>query len=113
VDTKYEMGLSEDGQILLIDEIHTPDSSRYWLQPSYERRFKEGKEPENVDKEFLRLWFRENCNPYKDETLPKAPQELVIELAARYIHLFETITGQTFQFPDASISIMDRIKNSL
>jgi len=113
VDTKYEMGLSEDGQILLIDEIHTPDSSRYWLQPSYERRFKEGKEPENVDKEFLRLWFRENCDPYKDETLPKAPEELVIELAARYIHLFETITSQTFKFPDASKSIMDRIKNSL
>jgi len=113
VDTKYEMGLSEEGQILLIDEIHTPDSSRYWLQPSYEKRFADGREPENVDKEFLRLWFRENCDPYKDETLPEAPEELVIELAARYIYLYETITGQTFQFPEASKSIIDRINYSL
>jgi phosphoribosylaminoimidazole-succinocarboxamide synthase len=113
VDTKYEMGLSEDGQILLIDEIHTPDSSRYWLQPSYKKRVEEGKEPENVDKEFLRLWFRENCDPYKDETLPKAPDELVIELASRYIHLYETITGQTFQRPVPGKGIMERINDSL
>jgi phosphoribosylaminoimidazole-succinocarboxamide synthase len=113
VDTKYEMGLSEDGQILLIDEIHTPDSSRYWLQPSYEKRLEEDREPENVDKEFLRLWFRENCDPYKDEKLPKAPDELVIELAARYIHLYETITGQTFQCPQLGKGIMERIRDSL
>ena len=113
VDTKYEMGLSKDGQILLIDEIHTPDSSRYWLQPSYEKRVEEGKEPENVDKEFLRLWFRENCDPYKDKTLPKAPDELVIELASRYIHLYETITGQTFQSPESGRGIMERIRDSL
>ena len=113
VDTKYEMGLSEDGQILLIDEIHTPDSSRYWLQPSYEKRVEEGREPENVDKEFLRLWFRENCDPYKDETLPKAPDELVIELSVRYIHLYETMTGQTFQAPEPGKDIMERIRDSL
>ncbi len=113
VDTKYEMGLSENGEILLIDEIHTPDSSRYWLEPSYETRFEQNLEPENVDKEFLRLWFRENCDPYKDKTLPKAPDNLVVELSARYIHLFETITGQTFKFPDPTQGIMDRIVNSL
>lgn len=113
VDTKYEMGLSEDGQILIIDEIHTPDSSRYWLQSSYRKRFEEGKEPENVDKEFLRLWFRENCDPYKDETLPEAPKELVLELAARYIHLYESITGQIFQFPEPGKGIMERILDSL
>ncbi|CAH8391203.1 unnamed protein product [Eruca vesicaria subsp. sativa] len=93
VDTKYEFGKSSDGSILLIDEIHTPDSSRYWLAGSYEERFKKGLEPENVDKEFLRLWFKENCNPYEDEVLPAAPAELVTELAWRYIFLYETITG--------------------
>jgi phosphoribosylaminoimidazole-succinocarboxamide synthase len=66
-----------------------------------------------VDKEFLRLWFRENCDPYKDETLPKAPDELVIELASRYIHLYESITGQTFQFPKLKKGIMERIRDSL
>ncbi|VVA98915.1 unnamed protein product [Arabis nemorensis] len=83
VDTKYEFGRSSDGSILLIDEIHTPDSSRYWLAGSYEERFQKGLEPENVDKEFLRLWFKENCNPYEDEVLPAAPEELVTELAWR------------------------------
>ena len=61
VDTKYEFGKAPDGSILLIDEVHTPDSSRYWINESYEAHFKEGLEPENIDKEFLRLWFR-TCN---------------------------------------------------
>ncbi len=113
VDTKYEMGLTEDGEILLIDEIHTPDSSRYWLEPSFESRLSRGLEPENVDKEFLRLWFRENCDPYHDANLPKAPDELVVELSARYIHLHETITGEEFQFPDTKSDINTRIKDSL
>ncbi|MBA0865536.1 hypothetical protein Goshw_013080 [Gossypium schwendimanii] len=88
VDTKYEFGKSSDGSILLIDEVHTPDSSRYWISNSYEERFQNGLEPENIDKEFLRLWFRENCNPYEDKVLPDAPEELVCELAWRYIFLF-------------------------
>ena len=96
VDTKYEFGYDEAGKIFLIDEIHTPDSSRYWIKESYSEKFKAGEEPENIDKEFLRLWFKENCDPYKDETLPDAPQELVIELSKRYIQLFEMITGKTF-----------------
>ncbi len=113
VDTKYEMGLSDEGKILLIDEIHTPDSSRYWLAPSYEERCRKGIEPENVDKEFLRLWFRENCDPYNDNTLPNAPEELVVELSARYIHLYETITGFNFKFPDPKEHINQRIINIL
>ena len=59
VDTKYEFGYDDEGNIYLLDEIHTPDSSRFWLKDSYEQRFSEGKEPENIDKEFLRLWFKE------------------------------------------------------
>ncbi|XP_026389150.1 phosphoribosylaminoimidazole-succinocarboxamide synthase, chloroplastic-like isoform X2 [Papaver somniferum] len=84
VDTKYEFGKGADGTIYLIDEIHTPDSSRYWIANSYEERFHNGLEPENVDKEFLRLWFKDHCNPYEDKVLPDAPKELVSELAWRY-----------------------------
>lgn len=97
VDTKYEFGHDEDGNIFLIDEIHTPDSSRYWLMESYEERFANDEEPENIDKEFLRLWFMERCDPYNDPELPEAPEELVIELSSRYIKLYEMITGKEFK----------------
>lgn len=97
VDTKYEFGYDEKGNIFLIDEIHTPDSSRFWLKNSYEERFKKGEEPENIDKEFLRLWFTKHCDPYKDKTLPEAPEELVIELSRRYIKLYEMVTGKEFK----------------
>lgn len=63
-------------------------------------RFAAGQSPENIDKEFLRLWFRDNCDPYKDEILPEAPAELVAELSRRYILLFETITGEKMQFAE-------------
>jgi len=105
VDTKYEFGRDvETGEILLIDEVHTPDSSRYWLLDSYEARIAQGNEPENIDKEFLRLWFSEHCDPYKDEVLPEAPKDLVEELSRRYIALYEMITGKRFDFAvDADI----------
>ncbi|MDE1161791.1 MAG: phosphoribosylaminoimidazolesuccinocarboxamide synthase [Acidobacteriaceae bacterium] len=96
VDTKYEFGVDSEGTIRLIDEVHTPDSSRYWLAPTYEERVAKGQEPDMIDKEFFRLWFRERCDPYKDEVLPTAPPELIAELSSRYIQLFETITGETF-----------------
>jgi phosphoribosylaminoimidazole-succinocarboxamide synthase len=96
VDTKYEFGKDKNGKVYLIDELHTPDSSRYWILDSYEKRFMNKEEPENVDKEFLRLWFSKNCDPYNDETLPEAPIELVHELSRRYIYLYQTITGKTF-----------------
>ena len=99
VDTKYEFGATEDGEILLIDEIHTPDSSRYWIAESYEARVDEGREPDMIDKEFFRLWFRERCDPYKDAELPVPPDDLIAELASRYIQLFERITGMAFE-PD-------------
>ena len=113
VDTKYEMGSDADGNIVLIDEIHTPDSSRYWIAESYDKRMATGDEPQNIDKEFLRLWFVDNCDPYNDEILPDAPEELVMELSSRYIYLYETITGGLFPFPDAGKSIHDRITTSL
>jgi phosphoribosylaminoimidazole-succinocarboxamide synthase len=100
VDTKYEFGRDiETGEILLIDEVHTPDSSRFWLASSYEERIASGQEPENIDKEFLRLWFRDQCDPYNDKVLPEAPRDLVMELSRRYITLYEMITWNHFQFP--------------
>jgi phosphoribosylaminoimidazole-succinocarboxamide synthase len=112
VDTKYELGIDEAGTITLIDEIHTPDSSRYWLAASYAERFAARQEPENIDKEFLRLWFKDHCDPYKDEVLPKAPDELIIELSSRYIRLYEMITGQEFRVT-TEIAIGDRLIKNL
>ena len=115
VDTKYEFGLdfSEDnkkGKITLIDEIHTPDSSRYWLRDSYEQRLREGKEPESIDKEFIRLWFRDRCDPYKDKVLPEAPRELRAELSRRYVSLFERITGEKFKPVDPKVPARERMR---
>ncbi|MBT7855108.1 MAG: phosphoribosylaminoimidazolesuccinocarboxamide synthase [Opitutae bacterium] len=113
VDTKYEFGRAEDGRILLIDEIHTPDSSRFWIADSYQKRFEKGENPENVDKEFLRLWFKEHCDPYNDKTLPDAPEDLVVELSRRYIFLYEKITGQSFPFPPEDQPVSERITNNI
>ena len=113
VDTKYEMGRDTDGTIRLIDEIHTPDSSRYWVAETYDERMSAGQEPQNIDKEFLRLWFVDNCDPYNDKTLPYAPDELVAELSSRYIYLYETITGKAFPFPDTGKPIQERINENL
>jgi phosphoribosylaminoimidazole-succinocarboxamide synthase len=96
VDTKYEFGLDANGVLTLIDEIHTPDSSRYWQRESYDLRFAKGEEPEYFDKEFLRLWFKEHCDPYNDAVLPEAPAELVEEMSRRYIKMYEQITGERF-----------------
>ncbi|KAM4069190.1 hypothetical protein ACJW30_12G072100 [Castanea mollissima] len=113
VDTKYEFGKANDGSVVLIDEVHTPDSSRYWIANSYDECFQNGLEPENVDKEFLRLWFKDHCNPYEDEVLPDAPADLVCELAWRYIFLYETITKSKFEMPLMEEPIHDRISQNV
>jgi len=97
VDTKYEFGTDAGGGLVLIDEIHTPDSSRYWQLDSYEARFAAGQEPDYFDKEFMRLWFKEHSDPYADEKLPDAPAELVDELSRRYVRMYEQITGNKFE----------------
>jgi phosphoribosylaminoimidazole-succinocarboxamide synthase len=112
VDTKYEFGIDENGTLMLIDEIHTPDSSRYWKLGSYEARLERGEEPEYFDKEFLRIWFREHCDPYKDKVLPEAPAEMVTELSRRYIEIYQQLTGQKFDV-DAGASIAERIAKNL
>lgn len=112
VDTKYEFGISHDGELTLIDEVHTPDSSRYWQSESYDSRFANGLEPEYFDKEFLRLWYKERCDPYSDKILPKAPDDMRVELAGRYIKIYEQLTGNTFE-PDISRPISERIRQNI
>jgi len=112
VDTKYEFGLDETGKLILIDEIHTPDSSRYWKANTYEERFEKNEEPEYFDKEFLRMWFKDNCDPYQDEKLPEAPVELIAELSRRYIEIYEMITGKIFEH-DFSLTTKERVTKNL
>ncbi|MEZ0115204.1 phosphoribosylaminoimidazole-succinocarboxamide synthase [Catenulispora sp. EB89] len=112
VDTKYEFGLDEDGIVVVADEIHTPDSSRYWIADSYEDRFAAGEEPDSLDKEFLRLWITSRCDPYT-EPIPPIPDDTVIEFSNKYIALFERVTGQTFERPDPALSVRARIREAL
>jgi phosphoribosylaminoimidazole-succinocarboxamide synthase len=112
VDTKYEFGTDADGSIVLADEIHTPDSSRYWFAESYERRFAEGARPESFDKDFVRSWVAARCDPYRDP-IPEIPPAMILDTAAVYIRAFETITGQAFGFPAADVPVLDRIRRNL
>jgi phosphoribosylaminoimidazole-succinocarboxamide synthase len=113
VDTKLEFGKLEDGTIVVADEMFTPDSSRYWIAASFDERVKETREPENIDKEFLRLWFIAHCDPYNDKVLPDAPRELVTELSGKYIQLYEMITNHNFPFPEVTKDINQEIKLAL
>lgn len=95
VDTKYEFGLYK-GELTLIDEIHTPDSSRFWIAKTYQKRFNKGLEPENFDKEFLRLWYVKRG--YRGEGKPpKMAKELIIALSKRYIAVYEKLIGKKFK----------------
>jgi len=112
VDTKYEFGFDAAGRIVLADEIHTPDSSRYWIGESYERRFAAGEPPESLDKDFVRRWVNARCDPYRDP-IPQIPREIIFEAAALYIGVFETITGQSFVVPQPGIPVLQRIRANL
>jgi len=111
VDTKYEMGLSEEGQLLVADEVHTPDSSRFWTAATYEERFAAGQEPENLDKEFLRLWLKEKG--ISDDYLPPLDDDIRIETATRYLGLYEQVTGEAFVPGDTEMPVRDRIEGNL
>ena len=112
VDTKYEFGLDRDGHITLADEIHTPDSSRYWIADSYAGRLDAGDEPESLDKEFLRLWIRGICDPYKDP-IPEIPAATLMEFSGKYGDLYERVTGLDFQKPTMETPMADRIRSCL
>ncbi|AZS22700.1 MULTISPECIES: phosphoribosylaminoimidazolesuccinocarboxamide synthase [unclassified Caulobacter] len=111
-DTKYEFGLDETGAIVLADEIHTPDSSRFWRADTYEARFAAGQRPDSFDKDFVRAWVGERCDPYNDP-IPEIPAELIARTSAVYIEAFEAITGQTFEAPNPSEPVMARVKRNL
>ena len=111
VDTKYEFGLDEKGKLMLIDEIHTPDSARWYKAATYKELFAKNLEQQYFDKEFLRLWFKDHCDPYKDKVLPAAPPPMVKELSRRYIQIYEQLTGKKFK--PGSTQIAKRIEKNL
>ncbi|MBK8051443.1 MAG: phosphoribosylaminoimidazolesuccinocarboxamide synthase [Anaerolineales bacterium] len=95
VDTKYEFGLNAKGEVVLIDEIHTPDSSRYWIADTYEARHAAGEEPENFDKELIRLYYA--ARGYRGEGAPwPLPADLAVEASARYMRTYEMLTQNPF-----------------
>jgi phosphoribosylaminoimidazole-succinocarboxamide synthase len=112
VDTKYEFGFDAKGSILLADEVHTPDSSRYWLAATYPERFATGAPPDTLDKDFIRRWVAGRCDPYK-EPIPEIPQDVILQAAATYIDVYEKVTGREFALPDLSITPLARVRANL
>jgi len=112
VDTKYEFGTDRHGVIKLADEIHTPDSSRYWIADSYEQAFAAGTRPASFDKDFVRAWVAERCDPYKDD-IPEIPLTLIEETSKVYIRAYEAITGQAFVPDDGGETPKDRVRQNL
>lgn len=102
VDTKYEFGRAPDGRLLLIDEVHTPDSSRYYYAEGYEARLSAGEPQRQLSKEFVREWLMDHgFQGLQGESVPDLPSTFVRDVAARYVELYETVTGRTF-VPDLS-----------
>jgi phosphoribosylaminoimidazole-succinocarboxamide synthase len=112
VDTKYEFGTDQNGKVLIADEIHTPDSSRYWIASGYEAAFERGTRPPSFDKDVIRSWVAARCDPYHDP-LPEIPAEMIAATSAVYVQAYEAITGQTF-VPDLSgDTVLDRVRTAL
>jgi len=112
VDTKYEFGFDESGRIVLADEVHTPDSSRYWLSASYPARFTAGEPPETLDKDFIRRWVAERCDPYAGP-IPEIPREVILQASAKYVEVYEQLTGQELELPDLAVPPLTRIRGNL
>jgi phosphoribosylaminoimidazole-succinocarboxamide synthase len=110
VDTKYEFGRVADGSVMLIDEVHTPDSSRFWKAATYEARFAAGEDPENFDKEFVRLAYAEKG--YRgDGEIPVMPKELWVSASERYIQIYEMLTGK--EFVPGAYPVQERLLENL
>ena len=113
VDTKYEFGKDKDGNITLIDEIHTPDSSRYFYADGYQERQDKNEPQKQLSKEFVRQWLIENGFQGKEgETVPEMSAEFVESVSNRYIELYEKITGNSFEKSDVS-SVLDRVEKNV
>lgn len=111
VDTKYEMGLDEEGRITVADEIHTPDSSRYWIKDTYGDRFARGEEPQSLDKEFLRLWLRDRG--ISDDHIPELDDEIRVQVAQRYVDLYERVAGESFDTELGDEPVAVRIERNI
>jgi len=112
VDTKYEFG-KKDGHIMLLDEVHTPDSSRYFIRDGYEERFQEGKKQKQLSKEFVREWLMEQGFQGKEgQKVPEMPQSFIEQVSKRYTELFEKITGDKF-FPAEAEKLHERIEQNV
>ncbi len=112
VDTKYEFGTDATGQILIADEIHTPDSSRYWTSSGYQSAFEDGTRPPSFDKDVIRSWVAARCDPYHDP-LPQIPAEMIAATSGVYVQAYEAITGQSFVADLSGDSVLDRIRTAL
>ncbi|WP_339847075.1 phosphoribosylaminoimidazolesuccinocarboxamide synthase [uncultured Dokdonia sp.] len=113
VDTKYEFGKTADGEIVLIDEIHTPDSSRYFYAEGYEDRQANGEAQKQLSKEFVRQWLiSNNFQGLEGQTVPEMTDEYIETVSERYIELYENITGDAFAKADTS-NILDRIEKNV
>ncbi len=113
VDTKYEFGKTKEGEIILIDEIHTPDSSRYFYAEGYEERQRKGEEQKQLSKEFVRQWLIENGFQGKEgQQIPEMSEEKINEISDRYIELYENIIGENFVKSDVT-DIMNRIEKNV
>ena len=113
VDTKYEFGKTKDGKIVLIDEIHTPDSSRYFYADGYQERQDKGEAQKQLSKEFVRQWLiSNNFQGLEGQTVPEMSDEYIESVSERYIELYENITGQSFEKANTT-DIMNRIENNV
>ncbi len=112
VDTKYEFGTDEAGRILLADEIHTPDSSRYWIASGYDAAFQTGTRPPSFDKDVIRSWVAARCDPYVDP-IPEIPPDMIATTSQVYIDAYEAITGQAFVPDLTGATPLERIRSNL
>ncbi|MBQ3522716.1 MAG: phosphoribosylaminoimidazolesuccinocarboxamide synthase [Bacteroidales bacterium] len=113
VDTKYEFGL-KDGEIYLIDEIHTPDSSRYFYKEGYQERFDKGEQQKQLSKEFVREWLMENnFSGQQGQQVPEMTDEIVDSISERYIELYENITGSKFEKAEYTGDVYERIETNV
>ena len=111
VDTKYEFGEDSEGNLIVCDEVNTPDSSRYWLLDSYAERHARGEEPESLDKEFLRLYLKQNG--FNADNIEEVPKSIFDELSNKYIALYEKVTGDSFDYPPEDEKILERMNKNL
>ena len=112
VDTKYEFGTDADGNILLADEIHTPDSSRYWIAKGYDAAFASGGRPPSFDKDVIRSWVAARCDPYADP-IPEIPDDMIRHTSQVYIDAYEAIMGQAFVPDTSGATPLDRVRANL